>query len=310
MTIITFENETPEQFADRLLGGWRSVVRSSPLAAYSHNCVEDIVREALDRKSEPESAEFLRRIRHLVGPNVNGARLLSELDDFLLSIAGKDFSVWRIDNDGESSPEDFAFWSVSMSRGDMTGDAIETGDASGDVGAELSPLAELATAWHLFARAKGITSASTGEILEAVTSSADIPFTEKLGDDFLTAASRVMTANQFENPAAAPSALSLFLGKHEAQPVEIIDTDGTPVTVGFTRDESAPKSVRRWIVAPVEAVTTPEIERETAPEPEPAPEVVEEEHPETTGPLLIHLLAQAQNFQSDHIDNGTTDEKP
>jgi hypothetical protein len=308
MTVTSFENETAEQFADRLLGGWRSIIRTSALSRYSHNCCEDVVREALERKKEPEVAEFLRRLRHLVGPNVNGARLLTEFDDYLLTITGRNFNVWRIDHDDESSPDDFAFWQVSMSRGD----AIETGDEAGDVGvgAEISPLAELAAAWLLFSRARGITSASTGEILAAVTASADVPFTEKLGDDFLTAASRVMTPAQLENPAAAPSALSLFLGKHEGEPVEVIDTDRAFVSIAFRRDETAPKSVRRWIVAPVEAVTTPEIVPETASEPEPAQEPVEEDHPETTGPLLIHLLAQARQFEIEPLKTDNENDYP
>jgi hypothetical protein len=293
MTLTSFENETEEQFADRLLGGWRSIIRSSSLARFTHNCVEDIVREALERKSEPEIAEFLRRLRHLVGPNVNGARLLTEFDDFLLTIAGRNFSVWRVDHDGESSPDDFAFWSVSMSRGNTDADASETG-------AETSPLAELAAAWLLFARAKGIASASTGEILAAVTASADVPFTEKMGDDFLSAASRVMTSAQLENPAAAPSALSLFLGKHTGEAVEIIDTDGTPVTVAFLLDASAPKSVRRWVVGPVEPVVVSE--------PDDPSETIDEGHPETTGPLLAYWLAPQQETQSELVDNGPTDE--
>jgi hypothetical protein len=149
----------------------------------------------------------------------------------------------------------------------------------------------------LFARAKGITSASTGEMFTAVMAAEGEPFVERLGDEFLTAAARVMTAAQFETPTAAPSALSLFLGKHEGETVEVVDTDGTTVSIAFSRDETAPKSVRRWIIGPVEAVTTPEIVPETASDREPEFDRVDEDHPETTGPLLIHLLAQARQFE-------------
>ncbi len=180
--------------------------------------------------------------------------------------------------------------------GDALVDAAETGDEGVDlgIGADTSPLAELASSGLLFARAKGIKSASTGEMFTAVASSTDVPFTEKLRDNFLSAASRVMTAAQLDNRAAAPSALSLFLGKDAGEAVEIIDTDGTPVTVAFLRDESAPKSVRRWIVGPVEAATA------TAATLEGTHDAVEEEW---GAPLLIALLSNCDNAKNENTDN-------
>jgi hypothetical protein len=184
-----------------------------------------------------------------------------------------------------------------MSRGDATGDARETGDEAGDLRlrAELSPLAELATAWLLFARAKGIKSASTGEILTAIEASSNEPFIERLGDELLSAISATMTANQFENPAAAPSALSLFLGKNAGEAVEIIDADGMPVTVAFARDESAPKSVRRWVVGPVDAA------RATTTTVEETHDAVEE----WGAPLLLEFVArerEGNTSQSEELD--------
>jgi hypothetical protein len=312
MTVLSLEHETPEQFADRFAGAWRSVVRNSlELQRESYHCAEEVLRAALAMKDSDAASELISRTRRLVGPGVNGSRLLELVDDWIVARDGKNLGCWRLLSDGGSAPDQFGYFRVVSATYDV--DAKDVSEVTHDE--QLSPLAELASAWLLFARARGITSASTGEMFAAVMAAEGEPFVERLGDDFLTAASRVMTPNQFENPAAAPSALSLFLGKNEAEPVEVIDTDGSTVTISFTRDQSAPKSVRRWRLEVVSAVVTPEIveaDVESAPEitaePEPAPTAVEEDHLETTGPLLIHLLAQAQEFQTAPLVNGNDHE--
>lgn len=82
MTTPSFALETEEQFADRFAGAWRSVVRNSlELQCESYHCAEEVLRAALAMKNCDAARELISRTRRLVGPGVNGSRLLEMVDD-------------------------------------------------------------------------------------------------------------------------------------------------------------------------------------------------------------------------------------
>jgi len=210
--MINFSKETQEQFADRFLGAWRSIVHTSHLSRDHFVAVEDVVREALARQDAPDAAEFLRRIRHIVGPGVNGSRLLTEIDDFLLSIIGHDFTLWRVDAEGVPFPDDFNMFRVSPS-----GVAAVSDDHAEDVETR-TPLEEIAAAWY------AIVGTGKQTISSVFKSSKDEHAHDV--DRLMEAFCGVTTPAHHKNEAILAGASSKFLEEHLGEAITVEVDDG------------------------------------------------------------------------------------
>lgn len=210
--MINFSKETEAQFADRFLGAWRAIVHTSHLSRHHFVAVEDVVRNAIARQDAPDSAEFLRRIRHIVGPGINGSRLLTEIDDFLLSIIGRDFTLWRVDAEGVPLPDDFNLFRVSPSRvaavsADQA-DAVET----------RTPLEEIAAAWYAIV--------GTGkQTISAVFKSSKDEHAHDI-DRLMEAFCGVTTPAHHKTEASLAGAASKFLSAHLGEAIMVeVDRD-------------------------------------------------------------------------------------
>lgn len=258
------EAETELQFADRFAGAWRAVILSQDFGRHAYYMVEDVLRVALQvADTDANAKELLSRARKIAGPNVNGARLLTEIDDFLLSIEGRNLGVWKIISDGTAHRDDFAFWRVEDADYSaepepeqvvlLVAEQVPVPDAPQEqveqVRIEPSPLETLARAWFNFAAAAETGAQTAGGMLNAVRTRTESLRLVALGDELLTAiAACAPSDNDAHNVKA--NKLSKFLSKSAGQPVEVVAEDGETRMLAFELIPHRDPDIRRWLLVP------------------------------------------------------------